>query len=77
MSKSWTSRHDGGLVDGHCVFGEIGNDGMTGLVVGCDGFVLFVDFNTPPLRTLCEQDGIKRTVSDAKLLPASTYRVDL
>lgn len=76
MSKSWTSRHDGGLVDGHRVFGEVGNDGVTGLVVGCDGFVLFVDFNAPPLRTWCKQDKIKRIVSDAELLPDS-YRADL
>lgn len=56
MSKSWTSRHDGGLVDGHCIFGEIGNNGMAGLVVGRDGLVLLVNFNTPPLRTLYEKD---------------------
>lgn len=66
VSKSRTSRHDGGLVDGHRVFSEIGYDGVTGFVVGRDGFVLFVDFNAPPLRTLCDCD-----VSDAKLLPAS------
>lgn len=56
MSKCWTSRHDGGLVDGHRIFGEIGNYGMAGLVVGCDGLVLLVDFNAPPLRTLYEKD---------------------
>lgn len=56
MSKSWTSRHDGGLVDGHRIFGKIGNNGMSGLVVGCDGLVLLVNFNTPPLRTLYEKD---------------------
>lgn len=52
MSKGGTARHDGGLVDGHCVFGEIGNDGVTRLVVGCNGLVLFVDFNTLPLGAL-------------------------
>lgn len=50
MSKSWAPRHDSGLVDGHCIFGEIGNDGMARLMVGCDGLVLLVDFNAPPLR---------------------------
>lgn len=50
VSKSWSSRHDGGLIDGHCIFGEIGNNGMAGLVVGCDGLVLLVDFNTLSLR---------------------------
>lgn len=50
MAESWASRHNRGLVDGHCIFGEIGNDGMAGLMVGCDGFILLVDFNTLPLR---------------------------
>lgn len=76
MSKGWPSRHNGGLVDGHCIFGEIGNDGVTRLVVRCNGLVLFVDFNTPPLGALCEQDRVNRVVSDAKVLPAC-YRGDL
>lgn len=50
MSESWTTRHDGGLVDGHSIFGEIGNNGMARLVVGSDGLVLLVNLNTPPLR---------------------------
>lgn len=52
MSKSWTSRHDGGLVDRHCIFGEIGNNGMARLMVGSNGLVLLVNLNTPPLRAL-------------------------
>lgn len=64
MSKSWTSRHDGGLVDGHCIFGEIGNNGMAGLMVGCDSLVLLVNFNTLPLRALYKKDRIKMIVSD-------------
>lgn len=60
MAKSWASRHDSGLIDGHCVFGEIGNNGMAGLMVGCDGFVVLVDDNAPPLRALYEKDKIKK-----------------
>lgn len=50
MSESRASGHDGGLIDGHGVFGEVSNDSVAGLVVGSDGLVLLVDFNTSPLR---------------------------
>lgn len=60
MAKSWASGHDSGLIDGHCIFGEIGNDGMAGLMVGCDGLILLVDFNAPPLRAWYETDKIKK-----------------
>lgn len=50
MAKSWASGHDGGFIDGHCVFGVIGYDSMAGLMVGCDGLILLVNVNTPPLR---------------------------
>ncbi len=50
MAKSWASRHDGGLIDGHRIFSKIGNDGMAGLMVRCNRLVLFVNFNTSPLR---------------------------
>lgn len=52
VSESWPTRHDGGLVDRHRIFGEIGNNGMARLVVGSDGLVLLVNLNTPPLRAL-------------------------
>lgn len=60
MAKSWASRHDSGLIDGHCIFGEIGNNGVAGLVVGRDGLILLVNFNTSPLRAWYEKDKIKR-----------------
>lgn len=62
MSESWTTRHDGGLVDRHCIFGEIGNNGMARLMVGSDGLVLLVNLNTPPLGTL--RDEKKSSTSD-------------
>ena len=49
VSKSRASGHDCGLVDGHRIFGVVGNDGVSGLVVGCDFFILLVDFNALPL----------------------------
>lgn len=64
MSKSWTTRHDGGLIDGHCIFSKIGNDGMAGLMIGCDSLVLLVDFNAPSFGALYEQNKIKRSFSD-------------
>lgn len=64
MAKSWTSRHDGGLIDGHCIFGVIGNNSMAGLMVGCDGLILLVDINTLPLRAWCGKDKIKRIKRD-------------
>lgn len=60
MAKSWSSRHDSGLINGHCIFGVIGNDGMARLMVGSDGLILFVNFNTPPLRAWYEADTIQR-----------------
>ena len=56
MAKSWSSRHDGGLIDRHCIFGVIGNNGMAGLMVRSNGFILLVYFNAPPLRTWPETD---------------------
>lgn len=50
MAQSWSSRHDSSLIDGHCIFGVIGNNGMAGLVVCGNGLILLVNFNTPPLR---------------------------
>lgn len=66
MSESWTTRHDGGLVDRHCIFGEIGNNGMAGLVVGSDGLVLLVNLNTPPLGALQQKRPSKSSMSDLK-----------
>lgn len=51
VAESRSSGHDGGLIDGHCLFGVIGHDGMAGLVVRCDGLVLLVDLHTFPLGT--------------------------
>lgn len=59
MSKGWTTRHDGGFVDGHCIFGKIGNNGVARLVVGSDGLVLLVYLNTPPLGALHQKKQIK------------------
>lgn len=56
VSESWPTRHDGGLVDGHCIFSEVGYNGMARLVVGSDGLVLLVYLNTPPLRALKRQN---------------------
>lgn len=64
MAKSWSPRHDGGLIDGHCVFGVVGNDGMAGLMVCGDGLILLVDFHAPPLRAWCQKDTIKRIITD-------------
>lgn len=50
MAKRRASGHDRGLVDGHCIFGVVGNNGVAGLVVGRDGLILLVDFNALPLR---------------------------
>lgn len=66
MSESWTTRHDGGLVDRHCIFGEIGNNGMARLVVGSDGLVLLVNLNTPPLGALQQKRPNKSSMSDLK-----------
>lgn len=51
MAKSGAARHDGGLIDGHGVFGVIRNDGVARLVVGRDLFVLRIDLCTPSLWT--------------------------
>lgn len=51
MSQTGASGHDGGLVDGHGVFGVVRYDGMARLMVRCDALVLLVNFCTPPLRT--------------------------
>lgn len=64
VSQSWTTRHDGGLVDRHCIFGEIGNDGMARLVVGSDGLVLLVNLYTPPLGALQQKRPNKLSTSD-------------
>lgn len=77
MSESWTTRHDGGLVDRHCIFGEIGNNGMARLVVGSDGLVLLVNLNTSPLGALQQKRPNKLSMSDFKeiyfLLSFSTF----
>lgn len=60
MAKSWSSRHDGRLVDGHSIFGVVGNDGVTRLMIGCDGLVFLVYYNTFPLRAWNDKlSGIK------------------
>lgn len=51
MSQTGAPGHDGGLVDGHGVFGVVGYDGMARLMVRRDALVPLVDFCTPPLRT--------------------------
>lgn len=51
MSQTGASGHDGGLVDGHGVFGVVRYDGMARLMVRRDALVLLVYFCTPPLRT--------------------------
>lgn len=49
MAQCRATWHDGGLINGHGVFGVTRNNGMARLVVGRDLFVLRVDLCTPPL----------------------------
>lgn len=79
MSQCGAARHDGGLVDGHGVFGEVGHDGVSGLVVRCDGLVLLVDLHAPPLRAWGglernKRGGVKDELSDpqASLINSNT-----
>lgn len=50
MSQTGASGHDGGLVDGHGVFGVVRHDGMARFVVRRDALVLLVYFCAPSLR---------------------------
>lgn len=65
MSQTGASGHDGGLVDGHGVFGVVGHDGVARLVVRRDALVLLVYFCTPPLRTFRQ----KRRAADWPNVP--------
>lgn len=50
MSQTGASGHDGGLVDGHGVFGVVRHNGMARFVVCRDSLVLLVYFCAPSLR---------------------------
>lgn len=50
MTKSRSTGHDGGFVDGHSIFGVVGHNSMARFMVGSNGLVLLVDFHTPALR---------------------------
>lgn len=50
MSQTGASGHDGGLVDGHGVFGVVRHDGVARFVVRRDALVLLVYFCAPSLR---------------------------
>lgn len=59
MSQTGASGHDGGLVDGHGVFGVVGYDCVARLMVRRNALVLFVYFCTPPLRTFGHRSAAK------------------
>lgn len=49
MTQGRPAGHDGSFVDGHSIFGVVGHNGMSRLVVGSDGLVLLVNIHTPAL----------------------------